>query len=301
MKIEVKHVSKGFKNKKVVKDISFELDSNECMALIGPNGAGKTTLIKMIVGVLETDTGAVYMDGKKMDKQKKWIGYLPQTPQFFQWMTANETLYFMGELSGIFKEILAKEIPLVLEKVGLSDSKHQKIGGFSGGMKQRLGIAQAILHKPAFLVMDEPVSALDPIGRREVLTILEELKKETAIIFSTHILSDASEICERFFMMKAGEMILDSSAEDLLNQQVSNQLLIRFVGYYPELLEKLKAQSWITKVNETPQQWIIEVEELLEHKEEVLRMLIEEHVNLVTFDVKKESLEELFLKEVVGS
>ncbi len=119
-------------------------------------------------------------------------------------MTARETLTFMGQLSGLKKEELSKSIPKILEKVGLKDEENAKVSTFSGGMKQRLGIAQALLHKPSLIVMDEPVSALDPIGRREVLNLIEEIKKDTTILLSTHILGDVEEICERFVIIKDG-------------------------------------------------------------------------------------------------
>ena len=166
MEISIENISKKFKQKKAVVDFSLKIQANECVALIGPNGAGKTTLLKIIVGILEASEGTIYLNDQKSTTQKKKIGYLPQTPQFFQWMTAEETLFFMGSLSNMSAIELDREIPLVLKKVGLHDSGKIKISQFSGGMKQRLGIAQAILHKPSFLVMDEPVSALDPIGRR---------------------------------------------------------------------------------------------------------------------------------------
>ena len=166
MEISIENISKKFKQKKAVVNFSLKIQANECVALIGPNGAGKTTLLKIIVGILEASEGTIYLNDQKSTTQKKKIGYLPQTPQFFQWMTAEETLFFMGSLSNMSAIELDREIPLVLKKVGLHDSGKIKISQFSGGMKQRLGIAQAILHKPSFLVMDEPVSALDPIGRR---------------------------------------------------------------------------------------------------------------------------------------
>ena len=144
------------------------------------------------------------MNGKNISKMKKEIGYLPQYPNFFNWMTAKETLMFMGQLSGLKKEVLANSIPEILTKVGLGGKENSKVGTFSGGMKQRLGIAQALLHKPSLIVMDEPVSALDPVGRREVLNLIEEIKKDTTILLSTHILSDAEEICERFVIIKDG-------------------------------------------------------------------------------------------------
>lgn len=157
-------------------------------------------------------------------------------------MTAKETLTFMGQLSGLKKEVLTTEVPKILSRVGLSGEENSKVGTFSGGMKQRLGIAQALLHKPSLIVMDEPVSALDPIGRREVLNLIEEIKKETTILLSTHILSDAEEICERFVIIKNGEKIEDTTIADLLNRNSKNKINFEVTAKKQEWIEFLKKQ-----------------------------------------------------------
>ena len=132
--------------------------------------------------------------------------------------------YFYGGTIRIKQRRINKGIPEILSKVGLSGEENSKVGTFSGGMKQRLGIAQALLHKPSLIVMDEPVSALDPIGRREVLNLIEEIKKETTILLSTHILSDAEEICERFVIIKNGKKIEDTTISELLNSNSENKM-----------------------------------------------------------------------------
>ena len=165
MRLEINNVTKRFKYKTAVKNFSMVIETNECVGLIGPNGAGKSTLIQIIADILYADEGHILLDGQKISTKKDQIGYLPQYPNFFSWMTAFETLMFMGTLSGISKTQLQKDIPLILAKVGLAKEAQAKVGTFSGGMKQRLGIAQALLHKPTLIIMDEPVSALDPIGR----------------------------------------------------------------------------------------------------------------------------------------
>lgn len=215
MKLEIKNVTKSFKGKIAVNNFSMELQAGECVGLIGPNGAGKSTLIKVISDITNPTAGEVLLNGIKISKMKSEIGYLPQYPNFFHWMTARETLTFMGQLSGLKKEELSKSIPKMLEKVGLKEEENAKVSTFSGGMKQRLGIAQALLHKPSLIVMDEPVSALDPIGRREVLNLIKEIKKDTTILLSTHILSDAEEICERFVIIKDGTKIEDTTITEL--------------------------------------------------------------------------------------
>ncbi|MEG0781067.1 ABC transporter ATP-binding protein [Carnobacterium sp.] len=300
MEISIENISKKFKQKKAVVDFSLKIQANECVALIGPNGAGKTTLLKIIVGILEASEGTIYLNDQKSATQKKKIGYLPQTPQFFQWMTAEETLFFMGSLSNMSAIELDREIPLVLKKVGLHDSGKIKISQFSGGMKQRLGIAQAILHKPSFLVMDEPVSALDPIGRREVIAILNEIKKDTAIIFSTHILNDASEICDRFCLIKKGHKVLDTTLEELYDANSKNQFVVKYKGDGSRWLEYVRQLSFVIEVSEKKQEAIISVTDSAQNKIKILSSVVEVNLDVISFEVRQESIEDIFFKEVLA-
>ncbi|MCP3742647.1 ATP-binding cassette domain-containing protein [Rossellomorea sp. BNER] len=300
MKLEIRNVTKKFKEKTAVHHFSMELQSGECVGLIGPNGAGKSTLIKMISDIIDPSMGEVLLDGKKISKMKKEIGYLPQYPNFFQWMTAKETLTFMGQLSGIKKEELSRVIPEIMSKVGLSGEENSKIRTFSGGMKQRLGIAQALLHKPSLLVMDEPVSALDPIGRREVLNIIEDIKKETTILLSTHILGDAEEICERFVIIKNGEKIEDTTMTELLNRNSENKINVDIATKSQEWIETVKNLTYVKGVEVIGNKVKIEVENIELNKNMLLASALEHNVDLVRFEIDNDTLEEIFLKLVVG-
>ncbi|MED3994766.1 ABC transporter ATP-binding protein [Peribacillus frigoritolerans] len=299
MKLEIKNVTKKFKEKTAVNNFSMELQSGECVGLIGPNGAGKSTLIKVIADIIDPSTGEVLLDGKKISKMKKEIGYLPQYPNFFQWMTAKETLTFMGQLSGIKREELLNGIPEILSKVGLSGEENSKVRTFSGGMKQRLGIAQALLHKPALIVMDEPVSALDPIGRREVLNIIKEIKKDTTILLSTHILSDAEEICERFVIIKSGKKIEDTTMSELLNRNSGNKINVDITSKSQKWIENVKSLNFVKGVEVMGNKLKIEVEEIESNKNMLLANALEHNVDLVRFEIDNDTLEEIFLKLVV--
>ncbi|MFB6805026.1 ATP-binding cassette domain-containing protein [Peribacillus butanolivorans] len=300
MKLEIKNVTKKFKEKTAVNNFSMELQSGECVGLIGPNGAGKSTLIKVIADIIDPSMGEVLLGGKKISKMKREIGYLPQYPNFFQWMTAKETLTFMGQLSGIKKEELTRSIPEIMSKVGLSGEENSKVRTFSGGMKQRLGIAQALLHKPSLIVMDEPVSALDPIGRREVLNIIEEIKKETTILLSTHILSDAEEICERFVIIKNGEKIEDTTITELLNRNSENKINVDLTVKNQEWIEIVKSLNFVKGVEVMGNKLKIEVENIELNKNLLLASALEHNVDLVRFEIDNDTLEEIFLKLVVG-
>ena len=299
MKLEIINITKSFKEKIAVNNFSLELKSGECVGLIGPNGAGKSTLIKMIVDMIDPNAGEVLLNGKKISKIKKEIGYLPQYPDFFNWMTARETLTFMGQLSGVKKEVLANSIPEILTKVGLKAEENSKVGTFSGGMKQRLGIAQALLHKPSLIVMDEPVSALDPIGRREVLNLIEEIKKDTTILLSTHILSDAEEICERFVIMKDGTKIEDTKITDLLNRNSKNKLIVEITAKDREWVDTIKKLPYVKDIEVVGLKVKVKVESIEENKALLLQNALEHKVDIVKFEMNNDTLEEIFLKLVM--
>ncbi|WP_394626813.1 ABC transporter ATP-binding protein [Bacillus cereus] len=299
MKLEIKNVTKVFKRKSAVNNFSMELQAGECVGLIGPNGAGKSTLIKVISDIIHPTAGEVLLNGIKISKMKSEIGYLPQYPNFFHWMTARETLTFMGQLSGLKKEELSKSIPKILEKVGLKDEENAKVSTFSGGMKQRLGIAQALLHKPSLIVMDEPVSALDPIGRREVLNLIEEIKKDTTILLSTHILGDVEEICERFVIIKDGTKIEDTTITELLHRNSENKLMIEITAKDQKWIEIVKKLPYVKDVEVVGLKIKVKVESIEINKNMLLQNALEHKVNIVKFEMSNDTLEEIFLKLVV--
>lgn len=274
MKLEIKHVKKAYKDKIAVNDFSMELSTGECVGLIGPNGAGKSTLLKMITDMIKPDEGEVLLNGNKIAQMKREIGYLPQYPNFYHWMTARETLAFMGQLSGLQKEELIHSIPEILAKVGLREVGNSKVGTFSGGMKQRLGIAQALLHKPALIVMDEPVSALDPIGRREVVNLIRDIKQDTTIILSTHILSDAEEICERFVMISNGIKIEDTTIAELFARSNKNKLSIQCTAKDLKWIDVAKKLPYVREIEVTGNRIDIEVENIQTDKTEYWKTLL---------------------------
>jgi len=301
MKLEIKNITKKFKTKTAVNNFSMIVETGQCVGLIGPNGAGKSTLIKIISDIIYADKGEVLLDGKKISNMKREIGYLPQYPDFFHWMTAKETLFFMGQLSGISKAKLLDEVPAILTKVGLFNEQNEKVQSFSGGMKQRLGIAQTLLHKPSFIVMDEPVSALDPIGRREVLNLIQEIKQETTILLSTHILGDAEEICERFVIMKQGMKIEDTTINKLLtshNESVVHLEIASLKGHWVQLIEKL---PYVKNVEVIGKKAKVTLDNVQKNKDLLIRHAIENNIDIVKFEVgSSDTLEEIFLKMVVS-
>lgn len=294
MQIRVEHISKSFAGRKVVKDVSFTIEQGRCVALIGPNGAGKTTLLHMLVGLIESDGGMISYHRDKNWRNK--IGFLPQIPAFYGWMTANEFLRFTGKLAHVDSSTLKDRISAVLQLTGIEDAANRKIQGFSGGMKQRLGLAQALLHKPSFLILDEPVSALDPVGRRDVMKLLNELKKTTTIIYSTHILHDAEEISDDIFLMREGEIVARGTLEELLSQATKNYS-IRATNPLPKELSQCDFIKEIDMLGDCNAEIILHPSS---KKEELLRWCLDHHVDIVHFHQGKQTLESVFM-EVVHS
>ena len=229
--LEVNHVSKSFGQKVVLEDVNFCVKENSIFGFIGQNGAGKTTTMKMILGLLKIDKGEILVNGKRVsygqNQTNRYIGYLSDVPEFYGFMTPKEYLTLCGEITGIPRTELKSRVEKLLELVGLANA-NKRIHGFSRGMKQRLGIAQALLHTPKLLVCDEPTSALDPVGRKEILDILVNLKKETTVIFSTHILSDVERICDDVAFLHNGRITLNGSLETIKNTHAGNGLELDF-------------------------------------------------------------------------
>lgn len=205
--LEIYGLYKRFGDKEVLRGVNLTVPEHSVFGFVGKNGAGKTTTMKTVLGLLRADAGEIYVAGERTEygqtATNRSIGYLPDVPEFYSFMTAEEYLRFCGELTGIEKAEIKLRSEELLKLVGLGDEKH-RIKGFSRGMKQRLGIAQALLGRPRLLICDEPTSALDPVGRKEILDILSAVREETTVLFSTHILSDVERICTDIALLDGG-------------------------------------------------------------------------------------------------
>lgn len=227
--LEINNLTKRYSNKTAVENIEFALESGKCTALLGPNGAGKTTTLNMIAGLLAATTGSIKSPLLTENQDlRSLIGFLPQYPSFYTWMSGEEYMMFSGEVCGLTKKEAAERTESLLSLVGLQEGKNRKISQYSGGMKQRLGIAQALIHKPKLILLDEPVSALDPFGRREVLELMKRLKNETTILFSTHILNDAEEVSDYVVFMNEGKVIEKGSLIEVKQRNTENMINLQF-------------------------------------------------------------------------
>lgn len=229
--LKIDNLHKSFGKNTIINGLSMSIPENTIFGFLGKNGAGKTTTMKMILGFLKKDEGSIEVFGEEVSfgqsKTNRFIGYLPDVPEFYGYMTAKEYLNLCGAITGLSKNEIKNKSVELLELVGLRDV-NKRISGYSRGMKQRLGIAQALLNSPKLLICDEPTSALDPLGRKEILDIILKIKDPTTVIFSTHILSDVEAICDHVVVLDKGKNVLEGSIDELKNIKRKNTIKIRF-------------------------------------------------------------------------
>lgn len=295
--LTVKNVSKKFNDHYVVNDVNFALEKGLCTALIGPNGAGKTTTLRMLTGLMRPSTGTItYTDSERDFRQI--IGYLPQYPQFEQWMTGEEFLMYCSKLYGFSHAETRERTAKLLDQVGLADAHKKKISAYSGGMKQRLGIAQALIHDPDILFLDEPVSSLDPIGRRDVLTLMEQLKETMTILFSTHILNDADEISDSVIVLKDGKVVESGTMEDLQTKYTTSKIVVQFAKGEFAKATTFEQLSTVTSVEMIGNYTHLYVTDMQLAQNELFQFVLKNNLQLNEFRIGRVSMEEMFVKAV---
>ncbi|WP_130860607.1 ABC transporter ATP-binding protein [Gracilibacillus phocaeensis] len=300
MTLIIDQLNKTYGQKQAVHRLNLELAPGQTYALLGPNGAGKTTTLRMISGLIKPTAGTIRFDGiRENEDLRRYIGYLPQYPHFHGWMSGREFLIYVGELSYLSKEEAGTRADRLLEKTGIAEAANKRINTYSGGMRQRLGIAQAMIHQPRFLLLDEPVSSLDPVGRRDLLNSLEELKTETTILFSTHILSDAEEISDSLIVMNQGRVVEQGTLETLRKKYQRQVIDLHFTEASQELQIQIKSISEVTEVHEQKGHLVVEVTDVETVKKAILQLTLEQGWSLDYFSVHQTSLEEMFM-EVIG-
>ena len=229
--LKITDLNKKFRNRTILNELSLSVPNHSVFGFVGQNGAGKTTTIKIILGLLKADSGCITVCGEKVTygetKTNKYIGYLSDVPAFYNYMKPLEYLKLCGEVTGIRKSLIRGKSQELLSLVDLKN-ENKKIGSFSRGIKQRLGIAQALLNEPKLLICDEPTSALDPIGRKEILDILLSIKGKSTVVFSTHILSDVEKICDQVALLNKGKIALSGSLAKIKETHRHNGYLIEF-------------------------------------------------------------------------
>jgi len=292
-----KTYSVGFWRKRpkcALRPLHLTVEEGEIFGFLGPNGAGKTTTLKMLMGLVFPSSGSARILGMDVNdpRMKAQIGFLPEQPYFYDYLTARELLNYYAQLSGVPTEGRSSKIDAVLGRVGLPDVGGVQLRKFSKGMLQRVGIAQAILHDPKVVFLDEPMSGLDPMGRREVRDLIEQLKSEgKTVFFSTHILSDAEALCDRVAIIHLGELRGVGVVADLTSNMHGKVELVWHGNAVPNAIRALGAECYVT--GDTVRAVVNE-----ESQEMTIDALRRENIHLISLTPVRATLEDYFVQKL---
>ena len=292
--LRITGLHKRFGDKEVLRGLDLSVPEHSIYGFIGKNGSGKTTTMKTVLGLLKADSGDIIVNGEKVvygqTDTNRYIGYLPDVPEFYSFMTAKEYLRFCGEITGMSRADIEERTRELLTLVGLADETH-RIKGFSRGMKQRLGIAQALLSRPKLLICDEPTSALDPVGRKEILDILLAIKDQTTVLFSTHILSDVERICTDVAFLKDGVVNIGGKLSDIKTRYRSNEYMIETENDSDTVI----LRNAFPEVKEIDRNKVTFSENKYSASE-ILRFVADHRISLLKVERLEPSLEDLFME-----
>jgi len=311
--IQTQDLTKTFKGAPAaaLKSLDLSVHKNSIFGFLGPNGAGKTTTIKLLLGLSRPTSGGGTVFGHDIVREsasiRRRVGYLAQDPRFYEHMTARETLRFTARFfyRGP-KAAIEDRVQNTLELVGLEDKADRPIKGFSGGERQRLGIAQAQVNYPDLLILDEPAASLDPQGRRDVLEVMERLRKYTTVFYSTHILGDVQRVSDTVAILNRGRLVAQAPIEQLLAGSEGTVYTVVVKGDGERAREHVTSQPWVKSVGVTPGNgltaWNVSVNDEQVAESQLLRLVLSDENLVVTeFGRKKHDLEEVFLNIVEGS
>ena len=306
--IRCENLTKRFGGVTAVEDLSLSVEEGASFGFLGPNGAGKTTAIRLFTGLTYPTEGYMRVGGEDVEGRslelRAQIGYLPQIPAFYGWMTGREFLRFTGDLYGLPRRECHSRADELLGEVNLLDAADRKVSGYSGGMRQRLGLAQALVHRPRVLFLDEPASALDPIGRRDMLETINALRGRTTVFMSSHILGDIERVCDRVAIINRGKLVTSGSIDDLRGAQQGNSVFLVQVEEDPaEFVSRLSAMPWVESVKSEAAEDMhalrVEVGKLDAAKRELPKLVYESGLTMLKYEQVSASLEEVFI-DLVG-
>lgn len=302
--ISVSGLTKVYGEKRALDGVDLEVPMGSVFGFLGPNGAGKTTTLRILTGLARPTGGSAHVFGRDVvtatNEVRADIGFLPDVPGYYEWMTAPEFLFFAGRLFGLGRRVLDERVDALLDLAGLTGVT-TKIGGYSRGMKQRLGVAQALVNAPKLLMLDEPTSALDPIGRKEVLEMIGSLGGRTTVFFSTHILSDVERVCDQVAILHEGRVVTQAPIGELKSRYGTSKLVLGVTAEADALVVRLAAEEWATDVSRTESGAIeITVADLAEARRAVPAAVAAAGVGLTRFESGEVSLEEVFVDLVGG-
>lgn len=302
--IEARRLTKVYGEKRALDHVDLRVEEGSIFGFLGPNGAGKTTTLRILTGLAHPTKGTVRVLGHDVSSAgnavRAEIGFLPDVPGFYEWMTAEEFLRFAGGLFGLDRRLLDERVDVLLDLAGLTDVT-TRIGGYSRGMKQRLGVAQALINAPRLLMLDEPTSALDPMGRKEVLDMLESLRGRTTVFFSTHILSDVERICDTVAILDQGRLVVQAPIDELKARYGAEKVVVEVEEGADGLAAAVAAESWATKVERGANGTIqITVSDADAAKRAIPVLIVERKLALSRMEAGEMGLEEVFVQLVGG-
>jgi len=307
--IETSKLSKTYKNIRALNALDIKVHQNSIFGFLGPNGAGKTTTIKLMLGLIRPTAGTANIFGMDSVAQsvaiRSRIGYLPQEPHFYEYMTARQTLRFTAEF--FFKgpkKAIDDRVDEMLELVDLAGKADRPIKTFSGGERQRLGIAQAQVNYPDLLILDEPAASLDPLGRRDVLEVMSKLRKYATIFYSTHILDDVQRVSDSVVILNKGEVVAEGPIEELLAGSEGVIYIIHLKGQTDLVLKDIQSLPWIsavkTSLHNEESIWQVSVTDPQAAEGQLLKLLVNGPVNVTEFRRKQYELEDVFMQVIEG-
>jgi ABC-2 type transport system ATP-binding protein len=301
--ISTRGLSKRYGSVVALDRLDLDVPSGSIFGFLGPNGAGKTTTLRLLTGLAHASSGTGTVAGVPIGGTggdvSRHIGYLDQDPRFYGWMRGRQLLELVGRLHGLSGAELRSRVGEVLEIVGLADAANRRIGGYSGGMRQRLGIGQAILNRPQVLFLDEPVSSLDPEGRRDILDVVVRLRGTATVFMSTHILNDVERVCDRVAILNFGRLVIEAPIDDLLERYAQPTYEIEPEPGQDDGLDRLaqvvRGQPWAREVRIGPDSVRVFVSEPRLAGPALLPLVAGTGVTVVRFERVRPSLEDVFL------
>ena len=306
--IRCQNLTKRYGEITALDNLDLTIEEHSVFGFLGPNGAGKTTTVKLLIGLSIPSAGTAWIAGEEITTGnavvRTGIGFLPDVPAFCDWMTGQEFLTFVGELHGLPSREISLRRDEQLELVDLKDAARRKIGGYSRGMKQRLGIAQALMNHPRVLFMDEPTSALDPVGRRDVLLLIERLREQTTVFMSSHILSDVERVCDVVGIIDKGKLVIQSTVEELRQRYTRSIFELEFEEDTAPLMARIESAHWLATqefiaINEVPT-LRVQVNNIAEAKRELPGLVAASGLTLLRYELTLPSLEDIFVDLVEG-